>query len=513
MAKSEGPRCVLTLPLLTEPYQEHILETRFRIAEHLQNSLIALELRKLKNLQRTRAYRDLIQQIMDTPKDQKKERNELYRKRQKMLRDAGFSEYAFKDDISTRKLSPLHAKDGMQKHFSCHIQAQISHTIASDVWRAFDKAFSQELLAPEKCVHFKKRGSLSSVSCQEAGKGMEYHDGLFIWKGGVPKDTQITLTVPVRPPRTDYERQMLALPIKRMRVVRKWMKTRYKYYLQFTLEGTPPRKERPTAPGRIGIDIGTQSIAIASERGVTLRELAPGVKDNHKRLQAIQRKMDASKRATNPENYNSDGTIVRGKKLYWTYSNRYKRLAAQARELQRKNAAIRIYEHNCLANEILALGNEIIVEPMDYKALQRRAKETTKNSSGRFNRKKRFGKSLANKAPATLLTLLEQKCKSNPLGGGLYRVDKWSYRASQYDHLSQRYQKKTLSQRTVRLDNGDWLQRDLYSAFLLMNADQSLTQPDQTRCEQQYANFKQLHDLELDRIRHDHRPHLSSFGV
>ena len=41
--------CVLTLPLLTEPWQEHILEKRFKLVEHLQNSLIAYEFRKLKN--------------------------------------------------------------------------------------------------------------------------------------------------------------------------------------------------------------------------------------------------------------------------------------------------------------------------------------------------------------------------------------------------------------------------------------------------------------------------------
>ena len=40
MAKSEGPRSVLTLPLLTEPWQEHILEKRFKIMEHLYNSLV-----------------------------------------------------------------------------------------------------------------------------------------------------------------------------------------------------------------------------------------------------------------------------------------------------------------------------------------------------------------------------------------------------------------------------------------------------------------------------------------
>lgn len=61
--KEDSNRCVLTLPLLTEPWQEHIIEKRFKIIEHLKNQLISIELRKLKNLQRTKAYKNLIKQI------------------------------------------------------------------------------------------------------------------------------------------------------------------------------------------------------------------------------------------------------------------------------------------------------------------------------------------------------------------------------------------------------------------------------------------------------------------
>ena len=35
--KEGGNRCVLTLPLLTEPWQEHIIEKSFKIIEHLKN--------------------------------------------------------------------------------------------------------------------------------------------------------------------------------------------------------------------------------------------------------------------------------------------------------------------------------------------------------------------------------------------------------------------------------------------------------------------------------------------
>ena len=97
MAKSTETYCVLTLPLLTEPWQEHILEKRFKIIEHLQNSLIALELRKYKNLERTKEYRELCGQIEEMPKEKRKA---LYNKRRDMLKKAGFDEFTFKDDMT-----------------------------------------------------------------------------------------------------------------------------------------------------------------------------------------------------------------------------------------------------------------------------------------------------------------------------------------------------------------------------------------------------------------------------
>ena len=494
MAKSEGPRCVLTLPLLTEPWQEHILEKRFKIMEHLYNSLVSFELKKLRRVQQMPEYRELEKKIQKTPYEKRKP---LYNAKSKLLRDNGFSEYDFIDDMTN-----------MQKHFVEHIAAQIAHKTASDVWRAFDKY----LYGNGKSVHFKRRGTLDSIANKKCGNGMSYADHCFTWSGGRCQNP-IKLTIKVAYPQTDYESEMLTHTCKYFRVVRKWIKNKFKYYLQMTLDGNSCiKKKHIVKEGRVGIDIGTQSIAIASERGVHLYELADRVNTNHKRMLYLQRKMDASRRSTNPDNYNPDGTIRRGIKLRWTYSNHYKRYAAQVRQLQRKNADIRKQQHYELANEILQMGNEIYVEPMEYKALQKRAKETTVNAKGRYNRKKRFGKSLANKAPAALLTILKNKLKTRGMEG-LHEVDKWEYNASQYDHLSKQYHKKKLSQRTTHLENGDIVQRDLYAAFLLMNASTDMKSPDQTLCEQTYKRFKQLHDMEINRLKNEHKPHLSSFGV
>ena len=76
---------------------------------------------------------------------------------------------------------------------------------------------------------------------------------------------------------------------------------------------------------RVGIDIGSSTIAISSENTVELRELAPECNADEAKLRRIQRAMDRSKRATNPDNFKENGTIKKGR-LEWNYSNRYKKL-------------------------------------------------------------------------------------------------------------------------------------------------------------------------------------------
>ena len=412
--KEGGNRCVLTLPLLTEPWQEHIIEKRFKIIEHLKNQLISIELRKLKNIQRTKAYKNLIKQIESVPKS---ERTALYKERNKMLKDAGFSQYTFMDDMAGKKSL-------MQKHFESHINVQIAHKAAIDVWSSFEKF----LFGTGQIVHYQKRGTLSSVASKSPKTGMFYYsdENIFKWSGGGTKPKGgIILCLRVASVKTNYEKEMVANnEIKYYRVVRKWMKTKYKYYLQITFAGKPADKHREISTGRVGIDIGTQTIAIASDKSVKLLELADKVNKNHIKKCELQRKLDRSRRYTNPDNFNPDGTVKRGTKghkLKWNKSKHYLEIAGKIRELERKNADIRKYQHTCLANDILAMGNQIYIEPMNYKGLQKRAKETQVDEKGRYKKKKRFGKSLANKAPAMFVTILKTKAEQH--GGEVYEVD------------------------------------------------------------------------------------------
>lgn len=150
-----------------------------------------------------------------------------------------------------------------------------------------------------------------------------------------------------------------------------------------------------------------------------------------------------------------------------------------------------------LANKLFSLGDTFIVEKMSLQGLQKRTKRTEKNDKGKFKKKKRFGKSIANHAPSTLLQILEQKVK---MRGGIFdRINPADIKASQYNHIDGTYTKATLNQRWKQLDETTKVQRDLYSAFILQHLF-SPTEIDRTSCINDFETFKHKHDKLIEKL-------------
>ena len=72
-------------------------------------------------------------------------------------------------------------------------------------------------------------------------------------------------------------------------------------------------------------------------------------------------------------------------------------------------------------------------------------------------------------------------------------------KASQFNHFNGTYTKKTLSQRWNDF-NGIKVQRDLYSAFLIMNISDDLKSFDIDKCNERFENFYRLYNLEVNRL-------------
>ena len=131
-------------------------------------------------------------------------------------------------------------------------------------------------------------------------------------------------------------------------------------------------------------------------------------------------------------------------------------------------------------NHLRSLGDTFITEPKNASKLMKRAKETTKDDNkGKFNKKKRFGKSIKNRCPSGFQTTVEKKFT---ITGGTYIEVPNNYRASQYDHTADEYIKKKLSDRMYKLTDGTLVQRDWYSSFLLYCYDYKTKGIDKDKC-------------------------------
>lgn len=327
--------------------------------------------------------------------------------------------------------------------------------------------------------------------------------------------------------RYGYQTEALKRDVRFCSIVRRWYENGWKYFLQLVLVGKPPVKVRPETgellhalgKGRVGHDIGTQTLASCGEEAVQLVELADRVRAIDNEPRRVNRAMDRSRRATNPKMFDAKGRIVPINKLpqeclsprktrRWIKSKRYSKLESKRRVLYRKQAECRIQQHQELANKLLSFGDEHYIEEMRFRALARRVKEDRVNEKGKHLSKKRFGKSIAKKAPATFVKILKRKVIE--AGGTFQEVNTFAMKASQYNHLSQTYTKKALSKRWTRLDGKD-VQRDLYSAFLIKNTTPGLDRSDDQRCKDTYPAFLILHDKEIERLKHIVTP--SSTGV
>jgi Ni/Co efflux regulator RcnB len=484
--------------MITEKYQEDILNKRFEIGRKIYNSLVSITQKRYKEMIKTKIYRSIkleLAEIYKTDKTKSKRKAELCKQLNELYKQFGISEYSFHADV----------KD-IQHHFKDNIDSFTGQKIASNLWKAYDKL----LFGDGGKVHYKKYNSLNSLEGKSNKTGIKFKDGKVVWKG---------LEIPVKINCNNYyEHQSLQNDIAYCRIIRKFIKNEYKSYLQIVFKGVPPLKitkdgeiKRHIGQGDVGLDIGTQTIAISSKKDVKIYELADRVQNIEDEKKKLLRRLDRSRRKSNPENYNPDGTIKKqgNKKVVWIKSNRYIRGQNRLKELYRKQADVRKYQHECLANEIIEQGDNIYVETMNYKALQKRAKNTTVNEkTGKINKKKRFGKSLANKAPAMLLTIIDRKLKC--FNNQLIKIDTWSLKASQYNHIDDSYKKKELSERWNDI-SGTKVQRDMYSAFLIMNVNDDLKSINKKKCEHRFESFIALHNLEVERLRGSKT--LSSIGI
>lgn len=467
------------------------------------NELVGVMRKNYEQLIRTKRYRKLLKLYGSTEdKNRRKTFAEQLNEMQK--------QYNVTWDFCRTSMIPIGKKYGINAIFAL--------TKAEDVWRGVEKC----LYGNGKTLHFSKYGELPCIRAKQINRGipisvknneLKFKLGKLVF-GIQIKDrfqtdeVNAVLDYLTRPEVIDNKAVKIlqdeAYCISTYRpcyvtLVPKLIRGKYRVYLHLVIEGKAKPKYNSSGNPRhkygngvVGADIGTQTVAYTSDTEAGLKNLSErgnSIQKSERLERLYYRAMDRSRRATNPQNYNADGTIKKGKKK-WTYSKHYKKLKAKHAELCRINAINRQLAINEDVNHLRSIGDIFVTEPKNAARLMKRSKETTVNNKGKFNRKKRFGKSVKNRCPGGFQAAVENKFKTS---GGTYIEVPNNYKASQYDHTADDYIKKKLSDRMYKLTDGTLVQRDWYSSFLLYCYNYRTNDIDKKKCA---AEFKKCYSME-----------------
>ena len=290
MKHSDSKSFVLTLKLNTTNGDDVVLRHRFHVASIMKNKLVSHARKALSSMRQDPGYRTLMVE-RKTIKDKndpasKRRKVEIGKQLAAIRLNFGLSEYQ------------LHAWISVQQHrYRKDIDSMTAQKIATSVWMAVETV----LFRKGKTVHFRNNEQLLSVEGKNNASGIRFKEGRMHWLG---------LKIQPQIRKDDiYAREALTHRVKYCRIFRMAMGTTWHWYLQLILEGKPPVKHDFLPGGRVGIDPGVATEAVVSDNGCILTELSPERPDIERQVSLLQRKLDRSRRANNPENFNPDGTL------------------------------------------------------------------------------------------------------------------------------------------------------------------------------------------------------------
>ncbi|TDL67411.1 transposase [Rhodococcus qingshengii] len=528
MAKAKTPSFIIDVELKGKNRDLIRIESELEVNRVIYNTTLVEYLKREKQMKRTKRYKKLVRifkviksHLANKINEEKikfyqNEQKNLYEEFKKLREEFGVTEYSIQEYIKQ-----------VRKHFKDNINSIIAQKTATRAWNTFKK----KLFGKSKKVVFVKRGEMDSFEGKNNDTGWRFKEGKVISNGRVcalkVKEMDMYLKEAFhllnsqqifQYKNKDGENINDFYRVKYVRILKRIVRGTVRYYAQLVCAGYPPVKrgktgqvKYPLGNGPVGTDIGTSSIAVSGTTKVQLKNLAENIKKvNHvqREIRLYNRKLDRSKRATNPLNFDEAGRIRKGKKK-WDFSKNYKKLKAQLKELHRKLALYRKFSHQYEANRMVMLGDIFYIEEMNFKALQKRAKRTeVSEKTGKYKKKKRFGKTISRRSPAAFVSILSRKVTA--LGGTFIKVKTSSFKASQYDHKADKYKKKELKERWHIFDDGNRVQRDLYSAFLLMNSDLLGLKSDRTACLNVFEQFLKFHEEEIKNIENENEVILNS---
>lgn len=472
---------------------ENHLEKSFRISSSVYNEGISLGLKRFEAMKRNPYYQELLEArrlakagIDKLKKAKKKTKGlvqqvKLYDKALFELRKAyGLTEFALATYLCQQRRKP---GSSYQQFNAGEIQV-----IAHHAMRTLEKVLFYQI-KPHKVrfrskfdldVSFRNRVNITGTKLEPSDKrGIAYR--LYIHKVSTFVD------IPVKAFKTHQQMSLLrSEKIKYVQIIRKTIRGKKVYILQIVCQGFPPSRATK-GKGVVGIDPGVSTVAFASPKETALVDLVPkDIIKKERLLKRLDQAIERSRRVNNHECYNENGTIKKGVR-FKRPSNRQMRLRNRRRKAYRSLSEERIKLQGQLINRLVSQASSIKIEELNVKGLQKRSRDIRINpKTNRPFSKKRFGKAIFRAAPSAFRTALETR--ASQLDIDFEVISPKNVKPSQYNHITQTFEKKSLSTRVYALsDEYTDVQRDLYSAFLIGHIEKG--HYNQKQLEQDFSVF------------------------
>ena len=447
---------VVSVKLKLPESVEHRLEKSFHIANSAYNEALSFGLRRFEALKQNIRY----QELLELRRNNDNHRKEYDRALFELQKAYGLTEFGLSNRLGQqrKKLNSPYRQ----------LNSGELQVIAGQAYKALEKVLFYQI--KPSSLRFRKKYDLNVSYRNRVNttgtrlmpsdrKGYAYR--LYIHKASTFVD------IPIKA--INHYQQMSLLrseKIKYVQIIRKTIRGKHVYILQIVCQGLPLTKVK-RGEGTLGIDPGISTIAYASQADVALIDLVPkDINRKEKLMRYLDQAIERSRRVNNPECYNSNGTIKKGAK-FKRPSNRQMRLQVRRLKAYRSLSEERKKLQVQLVNHLVSQASVIKIEDLNVKGLRRRSREIRINpKTNRPFSKKRYGKSVFRAAPSAFRQSL--LTRAHQLGVDIEIISPKDLKPSQYNHLTQRFEKKTLSTRMYDLSE-EWIgvQRDLYSAFLI----------------------------------------------
>jgi putative transposase len=438
------PSFVCEIPLRVSPADEHVLQARLEAARALYNACLGEARKRMGLVKQSKAY-----QYARTRPKKTVERTDAFK--------AARAAYGFTDAALQAYAKDCRHDSGWMEQ---HLDAPVCQKLATRAYRAVNRV----ALGKAQRVRFKGKHQLDSVEGKSNVTGLVWRADCVQWRGLTLK-AALPRRLRREPPRDRVLAHGLASPVKYVRLVRRRINGMPRYWVQLICRGHAYQKSHhPLGAGTVGLDLGPSTVAVVSETGASLQAFCVELDPQAAQIRREQRHLDRQRRANNPENYEPDGRVKKGRKgrKHWRESQRQRCTQVRLANRHRRQVAHRKSLQGRLAHQVVRQGKVFLLEKVSYRAWQRR-----------------YGRSIQRRAPGMFVQRLTHLAES--AGGQVHFIPTRPTKLSQTCQCGS-VKKKPLGQRVHSCEQcGLQMQRDLYSAYLIryVDPDTSLLHADQ----------------------------------